>query len=110
MAANMPRIRASRLSSRSGISGSWVSAGTSRIVAGADDRTGGDHAMLTADGCRQRRTRLWERLRLSETADHLVLGDRAHLRYFANYSVDPISLAADFAGLLLIRRDGHATL
>jgi Xaa-Pro aminopeptidase len=66
--------------------------------------------VLTADGCRQRRTRLGERLKLSESADHLVLGDPAHLRYFANFSVDPISLAADFAGLLLVRRDGHATL
>ncbi|HEX4588661.1 MAG TPA: Xaa-Pro peptidase family protein [Gemmataceae bacterium] len=66
--------------------------------------------MLTAEGCRQRRLRLWERLKLSESTDHLVLGDRAHLRYFANFSVDPISLAADFSGLLLVRRDGHATL
>src|SRR6516162_8149507 len=66
--------------------------------------------MLTADGCRQRRQRLWERLQLSESADHLVLGDVAHLRYFANFSVDPISGAADFGGLLLVRRDGNAVL
>jgi Xaa-Pro aminopeptidase len=66
--------------------------------------------MLTADGCRVRRQRLWERLKPSESADHLVLGDVAHLRYFANFSVDPISLAADFNGLLLVRREGHATL
>jgi Xaa-Pro aminopeptidase len=66
--------------------------------------------MLTADGCRARRQRLWELLQISESADHLVLGDPVHLRYFANFSVDPISLAADFAGLLLLRRDGHATL
>jgi Xaa-Pro dipeptidase len=66
--------------------------------------------MLTADGCRQRRLRLFERLQLAENTDHLVLGDRAHLRYFANFSVDPISLAGDFAGLLAVRRDGHATL
>src|SRR5947207_1184296 len=112
MAANMPRMRASRLSSNSGIGRSWVSVAATRIVGSAtrDERTEGDGPMLTADGCRQRRQRLWERLQLSESADHLVFGDPAHLRYFANFSVDPISLAADFAGLLLVRRDGHATL
>src|SRR5437868_16649 len=66
--------------------------------------------MLTADGCRQRRQRLWERLQLSESVDHLVLGDVAHLRYFANFSADPIASSADFAGLLLVRRDGNAVL
>jgi Xaa-Pro dipeptidase len=66
--------------------------------------------MLTADGCRQRRLRLWERMQLSESADHLVLGDPAHLRYFANFSAEPISGAADFSGLLLVRRDGYAAL
>src|SRR5947208_13114010 len=66
--------------------------------------------MLTADGCRQRRVRLWELLQLSESADHVVLGDPAHLRYFANFSAEPISSSADFTGLLLVRRDGHATL
>jgi Xaa-Pro aminopeptidase len=66
--------------------------------------------MLTADGCRQRRTRLWERLKLSDSTDHVVLGDPAHLRYFANFSPEPISSSADFGGLLLVRQDGHATL
>jgi Xaa-Pro dipeptidase len=66
--------------------------------------------MLTAEGCRQRRLHLWERLHLPEEVNHLVFGDPAHLRYFANFSVDPFSLAAEFAGLLLIRRDGHVTL
>jgi Xaa-Pro aminopeptidase len=66
--------------------------------------------MLTADGCRQRRRRLWDRLKLSESADHVTLGDPLHLRYFANYYVNPISLSAEFGGLLLVRRDGTATL
>jgi Xaa-Pro aminopeptidase len=66
--------------------------------------------MLTADGCRARRQRLFDRLKLSESADHVVLGDPAHLRYFANFSPEPISSSADFGGLLLVRRDGHATL
>jgi Xaa-Pro dipeptidase len=66
--------------------------------------------MLTADGCRARRQRLWERLKLAEPADHVVLGDPAHLRYFANFSPEPISSSADFGGLLVVRRDGSATL
>jgi Xaa-Pro aminopeptidase len=66
--------------------------------------------MLTADGCRQRRTRLWDRLKLSESVDHIVLGDPLHLRYFANFYVNPISSSAECGGLLLLRRDGSATL
>src|SRR5947209_6798506 len=66
--------------------------------------------MLTATGCRTRRTRLWDRLQLSESVDHIVLGDPLHLRYFANFYVTPISSSADFGGLLLVRRDGSATL
>src|SRR4051812_25279778 len=111
MAANIPRIRASRLSSNWAIDWSWVRAVASRIVGSAARRSNRRRRpMLTADGCRQRRERLFERLALSESADHLVLGDVAHLRYFANLSVDPISLAADFGGLLLVRRDGTAIL
>jgi Xaa-Pro aminopeptidase len=66
--------------------------------------------MLTADGCRQRRQRLWERLDPPPGTDRLVLADPAHLRYFANFFVDPFSYSADFGGRLLVRRDGHATL
>ena len=66
--------------------------------------------MLTADGCRQRRQRLWDRLDPLPGTDWLVLADPAHLRYFANFYVDPFSLGADFSGILVVRRDGHATL
>jgi Xaa-Pro aminopeptidase len=66
--------------------------------------------MLTAEGCRQRRLRLWERLKVSESVDHIVLGDPLHLRYFANFYVNPISSSAEFGGLLLLRREGPATL
>jgi Xaa-Pro aminopeptidase len=66
--------------------------------------------MLTADGCRQRRQRLWDRVEAPSGADLFVLADPADLRYFANFYVDPISLGADFEGRLLIRRDGSATL
>src|SRR5262245_36423109 len=116
MAANMPRMRASRLSSNGPAIGSpgrcWVRAAAGRIVGNTapPDRTEGDRPMLTADGCRQRRQRLWDHPAVPAGTDFLVFGDPAHLRYFANFAVTPFSLAADFGGLLLVRRDGHATL
>lgn len=63
--------------------------------------------MLTAEGCRTRRQRLLDLLR---TKHELVLADPVHLRYFANFYVEPFSLGADFGGLLVIRPDGHTTL
>src|SRR2546422_10770613 len=66
--------------------------------------------MLTADGCRARRLRLWAALRGVVDVPALVLADPIHLRYLANFYVDPFSLGADFGGLLVIRPDGHATL
>lgn len=63
--------------------------------------------MLTADGCRQRRSRLLDRL---DPIGPLLLGDPLNLRYFAGLYVDPISISADFGGLLLVRSDGTATL
>jgi Xaa-Pro aminopeptidase len=66
--------------------------------------------MLTAEGCRQRRERLWERLDPPPEGDHLRLTDPIHLTYLANFNVDPFSSAAGFGGCLLVRRDGHAKL
>jgi Xaa-Pro dipeptidase len=63
--------------------------------------------MLTADGCRARRQRLLDALK---SAHPVVLADPVHLRYFANFHVEPMSLGADFGGLLVLRPDGHATL
>jgi Xaa-Pro aminopeptidase len=40
----------------------------------------------------------------------LVLADPLHLRYLANFYVDPFSLGADFGGILVVRPDGSATL
>jgi hypothetical protein len=66
--------------------------------------------MLTAEGCRQRRQRLWQELDPRPEGDHLRLGDPLHLMYLANFHVDSFSLGADFGGVLLLRRDGHAKL
>ncbi|HWG42624.1 MAG TPA: Xaa-Pro peptidase family protein [Gemmataceae bacterium] len=66
--------------------------------------------MLTAEGCRQRRQRLWSRLDPPPDGDHLRLSDPIHLIYLANFHVDPFSLGAGFGGYLLLRQDGHAKL
>ncbi len=66
--------------------------------------------MLTAEGCRQRRQRLWERLDPKPDSDHLRLHEPIHLAYFANFYVDPFSLGAGFGGVLLLRKDGQAKL
>jgi Xaa-Pro aminopeptidase len=70
--------------------------------------------MLSADGCRQRRQRLWQWFDRTNppvpVGDFLLLADPFHLIYLANFWVDPISLGACFGGYLLLRRDGHATL
>lgn len=66
--------------------------------------------MLTAEGCRQRRLRLWERLDPKPHSDHLRLSDPIHLMYLAGFHVDPFSLGAGFGGVLLLRQDGHGRL
>jgi hypothetical protein len=66
--------------------------------------------MLTAEGCRQRRQRLWRQLDPKPESDHLRLADSIHLMYLANFHVDPFSLGAGFGGYLLLRADGHARL
>lgn len=66
--------------------------------------------MLSAEGCRQRRERLWQLLDPKPDTDYLLLSDPLHLMYLANFHVDPFSLGAGFRGYLLVRRDGHAKL
>ena len=59
--------------------------------------------MLTADGCRGRRERLWQRLDPKPEGDYLLLADPLHLMYLANFFVDPFSLGACFGGMLMMR-------
>ncbi|MBY0524067.1 MAG: Xaa-Pro peptidase family protein [Gemmataceae bacterium] len=66
--------------------------------------------MLTAEGCRQRRQRLWQQLEPWADSDYLLLSDPIHLAYLANFSVDSFSLGAGFRGYLLLRKDGHTKL
>src|SRR5437588_6825358 len=66
--------------------------------------------MLSAEGCRQRRVELWQKLDPPPESDYLLLSDPVHLMYLANFWVDPISLGAGFGGYLMVRKDGHAKL
>jgi Xaa-Pro aminopeptidase len=70
----------------------------------------GRDAMLTAEGCRQRRQRFLERLDPRPQGDHIRLGDPLHLAYLAGFHVDPISLNAGFGAVLILREDGHTRL
>ncbi|MEZ6129966.1 MAG: Xaa-Pro peptidase family protein [Planctomycetaceae bacterium] len=64
--------------------------------------------MLTQDGCLQRRTHLWTHL--PDPIDWVLLGDSRHVQYFSNFRVNPVSFSADQNALLLLLRDGSATL
>ncbi|WZO98003.1 M24 family metallopeptidase [Isosphaeraceae bacterium EP7] len=64
--------------------------------------------MLTAEGCRARRKRLWESL--PTPCDALVVADPQHLVYFANFFVTPFTFRAAEAGAILILEPDRATL
>ncbi|HMF11677.1 MAG TPA: aminopeptidase P family N-terminal domain-containing protein, partial [Gemmataceae bacterium] len=66
--------------------------------------------MLSEQGCRERRRRLWERLDPKPDSDYLLLTDPLHLMYLANFWVDPFNYGGSFGGALLLRNDGHAKL
>jgi hypothetical protein len=59
--------------------------------------------MLTAEGCRQRREALWQKLDPPPESDYLLLSDPIHLMYLANFWIDPISLGAGFTAYMLLR-------
>jgi Xaa-Pro aminopeptidase len=63
--------------------------------------------MLTSEGCRARRQRFLDRLKPTAT---LLLSDPVHLRYLANFHVDPFHFSGDQGGLLLLRPDGQTIL
>lgn len=63
--------------------------------------------MITTEGCRNRRTRFLDRLR---PTGPVVFADVFHLRYFANFYVEAMSLGADFGGFLVLHPDGRTQL
>lgn len=64
--------------------------------------------MLTAEGCRQRRERLWSKVP-SDVA-WLLIADPRHVHYLANFWVPQFSFSTGERGLLLLERDGGTTL
>ncbi len=65
--------------------------------------------MLTADGCRARRQRLWERLQ--PKPDWVLIADPQHLVYFANYYQSPfVFRSADAGAVLILGADGSSIL
>jgi Xaa-Pro aminopeptidase len=65
--------------------------------------------MLTADGCRARRRRLWSAI--AHPVDWILIADPLHLMYFANYSPSPfVFRTQDAAALLILGRDDSSIL
>jgi Xaa-Pro aminopeptidase len=64
--------------------------------------------MLTSDGCLARRQRLWQQL--PEEIAWVLIGDSRHVQYFSGFRINPLSFSADQRSLLLLMRDGRATL
>lgn len=63
---------------------------------------------LTEAGCRQRRARLWQAV--GDEADWILIADPRHVQYLANFWVQPLSFSGGERALLLLERNGPATL
>ena len=64
--------------------------------------------MLTAEGCANRRKRLWNHL--PKPCDVLVVADPASLVYFANYVPSPFVFRTNESGAILVMQPDKATL
>ncbi len=64
--------------------------------------------MLTEAGCQARRRRLWEQL--DENFKWALIADPRHINYFSGFQVQPLSFSGGERCLLLLERDGPATL
>jgi Xaa-Pro aminopeptidase len=64
--------------------------------------------MLTAEGCKSRRERLWNAL--PAPCDVLIVSDPSHLIYFAGYVPSPFEFRTVESGAMLILESGRATL
>ncbi len=63
---------------------------------------------LTQEGCLARRARMWEAL--PEDVQWVLIADPRHVQYLANFWVQPLSFSGGERGLLLLERNGKATL
>lgn len=64
--------------------------------------------MLTVEGCADRRFRLWDAL--PEHYEWALIADPRHVHYLSNFWVNPISFSTCERALLLLERNGKATL
>lgn len=64
--------------------------------------------MLTKQGCEKRREKMWNAL--PEMTEWVLIADPRHVHYLCNFWVHPLSFSAGERGLLLLERDGTATL
>lgn len=64
--------------------------------------------MLTEQGCRQRRQRLWDKLH--QDISWVLVADPRHIQYLANFWVQPLSFSFSERALLLLKRSGEAIL
>ncbi len=63
---------------------------------------------LTEAGCLARRQRLWAAV--PTDVEWLLVADPRHVQYLANFWVQPLSFSGGERGLLLLERDGRASL
>jgi Xaa-Pro aminopeptidase len=64
--------------------------------------------MLTKQGCLARRSRLW--YVVPNDVEWLLIADPRHVKYLANFWIPPFSFSGGERCLLLLERDGKATL
>ncbi len=64
--------------------------------------------MLTQEGCQGRRQRLWDMV--PDHIEWLLIADPRHVHYLSNFWVQPLSFSGGERALLLLERDGNATL
>ena len=64
--------------------------------------------MLTKEGCLNRRARLWNAV--PSDIEWLLIADPRHVKYLANFWIPPFSFSGGERALLLLERDGKATL
>lgn len=64
--------------------------------------------MLTHAGCLERRARLWDRL--PADLKWALIADPRHVYYLSGFLVQPLSFSVGERGLLLLERNGPATL
>ena len=64
--------------------------------------------MLTKEGCKRRRARLFAEL--PEEVEWVVIADPRHVNYFSAFFVNPISFSTCERALLILERSGKATL